>query len=169
MYNIIKFDSGGFNMKKIKSFALIALCLIMALSFGGCAKKDPVTSQVFGDTMTQNGYTVKDIKEQYSDLEFITEAYLAVDETESYQIEFYVLSDKDRAVKMFDGNKQNLEENKDSTHLSTSVSAGNHGKYTLTTDSEYVLISRIDNTMVFAKTAVDYKDAVNTMVETLGY
>lgn len=156
-------------MKKIKSFALIALCLIMAFSFGGCAKKDPVTSQVFDDTMTQSGYTIKDIKEQYSDLDFITEAYLAVDETESYQIEFYVLSDKDRAVKMFEGNKQNFEENKDASHLSTSVSAGNHGKYTLTADGEYVLISRIDNTLIFAKTSADYKDAVNTAVEALGY
>lgn len=156
-------------MKKIKSFALITLCLVMVLSFVGCAKKDPITSQVFNDTMTQSGYTINDIQEQYDDLGFVTEAYIAVDETASYQIEFYVLSDKERAVKMFDGNKQNLEENKASSHISTSVSAGNHSKYTLTADSEYVLISRIDNTVIYAKTALDYKDAVNTAVEALGY
>lgn len=156
-------------MKKIKSFALIALCLVMALSFVGCSKKDPVTSQVFNDTMTQGGYTINDVQEQYDDLGFVTEAYIAVDETKSYQIEFYVLSDNERAVKMFEGNKQNLEENKDSSHISTSVSAGNHGKYTLTADGEYVLISRIDNTVIFAKNSDEYKDAVNTAVEALGY
>lgn len=156
-------------MKKLKTSALIFLCLLTAFSFGGCAKKEPITSQMFSDTMTQNGYTIVDIKEQYSDIEFITEAYLAVDESESYQIEFYVLTDNDRAENMFEGNKQEYEQNKGSSYTGNSYNVGNHSKYTLTADGMYVLISRIDNTMIFVKSAADYKDAVNDAVDVLGY
>ena len=156
-------------MKKVKSAALIALCLMLVFSFGGCAKKEAVTSQVFGDTMTQNGYTIIDIKEHYNDVEFITEAYLAVDETESYKIEFYVLSDNDSAANMFEGNKQDYEENRGPSYVGNSYDIGNHSKYTLTADGTYVLISRIDNTLIFIKTSADYKDAVNTAVDALGY
>lgn len=156
-------------MKKIKSAAVIILCLLISLSFVGCAKKEPVTSQVFGDAMTQNGYTVKDIREQYSDAEFITEAYLAVDKTQSYQIEFYVVSDSDRAAKMFEGNKLDYEQNKGSAYVGNSYDVGNHSKYTLTADGMYVLISRIENTLIFVKTSADYKDSVNEDVEALGY
>lgn len=156
-------------MKKIKSIASITLCLVLVFSFSGCSKKVPVTSQEFGDVMTQIGYTVKDIKEQYSDVAFITEAYLAVDKTQSYQIEFYVTSDSGKAENLFEENKQNYEQNKSSAYVRNSYDVGNHSKYTLTTDGMYILISRIDNTLIFVKTFADYKDAVDTAADTLGY
>lgn len=156
-------------MKTKKLFLLPALFASVMLLFTGCGNKTAATNETFQNTLTEMGYQVQDIKEQYSQYEHITSAYLAVDDTNSYQIEFYETVDEESAKGMFNTNKSNFEESDSIAKVNTSVSAGNHSKYILMANGEYVVISRIANTMIFAHTSEEYKDEVSEVLDSLGY
>lgn len=156
-------------MKKLCKVIVFPLCLLLILSFAGCSSKTPVTLDTFKTAMADKGYEIVDIGEQYADDEKIKSAHLALDATESYQIEFYELVDENYAKALLNGNKNKFEENKSSVHASSSVNASNHSKYTLSGGGEFVIISQVSNTVIFVHASSDYKDEVKAVLEELGY
>ena len=157
-------------MKKSKVLIVFAICVAIALMFTGCGDKTAITSDTFKNIMIDMGYQIGDISNQYEDADHVLEVYVAVDSTESYQIEFYKFADETAAKTVFNGNKEQFEElYGENGGVRTSVSVGNHGEFRLLIDGEYILMSQITDTLVFSKTTSDYKDAVNEAVDTLGY
>lgn len=156
-------------MKKVKSLLSVLLCISIAIVFTGCTNKTAITADSFITSMTNLGYSVGDAAEQYSEYEHITSAHIAIDSTESYQIEFYEAINDEFANAMYSTNKQDFEtENKDSS-VRTSVEIGNHCKYTNVHDGKYIIISRIANTIMFAVVDAQYKTAVDEVFKALGY
>lgn len=101
--------------------------------------------------------------------DYITQVYLAIDDSYKYQIEFYELSDADYASSFYNNNKSIFEESKSSSAVETSVSSGNNSKYTLVTNGKYKVVSRIDNTVIYVNVDDEYKAEVKDLLEELGY
>lgn len=121
-----------------------ALCFVMLFMVTGCGNKTAITSSDFKTKMEAKGYTVQDATSQFSGYDYVTQVYIALSSDSAYQIELYELSDNDNASSFFNNNKTNFESSKSSSAAETSVSAGNNAKYTLTTNGQFKVVSRID-------------------------
>ena len=72
-------------------------------------------------------------------------------------------------MSFFNLNKDVFEKIKGNTAAETSVNLKNYSVYTLSTDSKYRVLSRIDNTVVYINVDKQYKDEVKGILEELGY
>ena len=142
-------------MKKI-----IIICLLLFTL--GCAKKS-ISVDKFKDIMRDNGYYVISIKDQFSNYDYIKEAYLA--RNDSINVEFYIMIDEENTQAFYLYNKEVIEayKTKYDTYKETDT------RYTLLTDEAYMLISYIDNTCVYVSTDIKNKDKVNNIIKKLGY
>ncbi len=155
-------------MKKLISTLLTTALLSVTLA--GCSAKEPLTSASFEEQMTEAGYIIADCTEQYAEVDYIEQCYVALsDEDASYQIEWYEISDSDTAVQFFNTQKTIFEESAGNASATTSLNGTNSNKYTLSTDGTYKLLSRIDNTVIYVDCDSEYKDSVQEALKALGY
>lgn len=156
-------------MKKIKSLFIGIFAIAAVLLLTGCTNKTAISEADFKSKMEEKNFVVQDATYQFENYEYVKKALLAQKEDYSYQIEFYILDTITNAESFFETNKDIFEESKSNGSTETSVSLGNNDKYTLSTDGQYKLISRIDNTMIYLNVAEDNREEVKELVEELGY
>lgn len=156
-------------MKKIfKRLTVFSILLMMVFMITGCNKK-PITAEEFKTKMKDKKYDVVDITEQYSSSTEFTKVYVAVAENRIFQVEFYQFDSTDSASKAYSTTKDEVESIKGSSSANTSVELGNYSKYTLSTNGNYTIISRVEDTMIYVNVDSTYKSKVKDIVEELGY
>lgn len=156
-------------MIKIKSLFIGVFAIAAVLLLTGCTNKTAISETDFKSKMEEKNFVVQDATYQFENYEYVKKALLAQKEDYSYQIEFYILDTITNAESFFETNKDIFEESKSNGSTETSVSLGNNDKYTLSTDGQYKLISRIDNTMIYLNVAEENREEVKELVEELGY
>ena len=145
------------------------LLLTLALCLTGCFSKTAVSSSEFTTKMSELGYTVVDISDQYTSTDYVNHVMVAQNTFSNYQIEYFELSTSDYATQAYLTNISTMENSKGSMSSSTSFTGSNYQKQTQTSNGEYWVVSRVDNTFVFAHTSDTNKDAVNNALDALGY
>ena len=144
--------------------------VIIGITFVNLNKeKTSITASSFYTTMSQKGYSVQDASSQFSDYNYVKQAYIAASKDLSYQIEFYELLDDSYATSFYNNNKSIFESSKGNASAETSVGLKNYSKYTLSSNGEYMVVSRIDNTVIYVKVDDSYKDTVKAILDELGY
>lgn len=156
-------------MKKIKSILSIVLCLLVVFLVTGCENKKAIGADDFKSIAEENNLTVSSILDQYKDEDKIASADFAVSEDDSWGFAFYVFDDVNGAVTMYNNNKAKFEENKEGIYSHSEVTLNNYATYSLTSNGEYMYLSRIDNTLVYARVSESYKDEVTEITQQLGY
>lgn len=58
---------------------------------------------------------------------------------------------------------------KSNSSAQTNISGKNYSKYTLSSGEKYMVVSRINNTVVYLDVNSNYKDEVKTILSELGY
>ena len=147
---------------------LILLLLLILVIITGCSKKTPLNSIDFVDLIEQNEYKTTNVKDQFSDYSQIQNAFIAQNKEMTYQIEYYELDTIDNAKSFYNGNKDRFKK-MEKVKVYKNIDLDNYEKYVQNTDSVFSLIARIDNTIVYANTKIEYKDEVQDIVEKLGY
>lgn len=161
--------------KHIKSLVSILIISIMILAFTGCGSmnKTAINTDTFISTADSKEYEVVDILEQYNEIEAIKNATVAFKSEDGenilYQIEFYELDAADSAMLMFNENKDLFESKTSTAVMETTVNLGNFSKYSVISNGKYMVVSRIDNTLVFVDVDKEYKDTINEFLEAIGY
>jgi len=164
-------------MKKFRLFAAILLAAL-ALSLCGCSNsgsgndidKKVLTPDEFMDIMVAEGYNIYDISSQLTIYEDIETVYVATTGDELYQIEFYKLCDEEAADALFVGNQVMFEEYKSgAAYTDYDLSLANFAIYKLTVNGRYMVISRVENTMVYVDAPVEFKDDIDAALKALGY
>ncbi|MBE6752779.1 MAG: hypothetical protein E7559_00245 [Ruminococcaceae bacterium] len=156
-------------MKKICCVILSVLLVCSLFCLSGCKEKVSVDAAAFTSAMEELGYTVKSESYQFQGATKEIKVYLAYDNDGNDLIEFYVLDSAETAVALFNDNKAFFESSVSGASSKSSVSAANYNTFRLTADGEFKVLSRIDNTMVFVSVPTEYKDAVNTALDKIGY
>jgi len=151
-------------MKKI----LMLVGLIVFLT--ACSsKKEAIDEDQFIRIMNDEGFSIKNVESQFEQYGYFEEAYLAIDSNNNYQIEFYELEEENYALNFYNNNKSKFENEKSSTYVDSNIDLINTNKYTLTTNNEYKVISRIDDTVIYLDVDKKYKKEVNDILKKLGY
>ena len=154
-------------MKK-KGLFLGIIFFAFLLLFTGCSKKKAITSDDFKSKAEKMGYTIVDAHDQYANYNYVKEAYIAYS-NDGYQIEFYVIDDNEYAKGMFDTNKAIIENINGTNKMKTEINMKNYNKYSVTTESTFGYLSRIDNTLVYVNTTKSNKNAVNKFLKKINY
>ena len=58
---------------------------------------------------------------------------------------------------------------KSNSSVQTNINGKNYSKYTLSSDGKYMIVSRINNTVVYLDVDSSYKDEIKTILNELGY
>jgi len=153
-------------MKK-KGLLFSALLFAFLVLFTGCGKKKAINADEFKENAEAEGFTVTDAQSQYASYGYITQAFVA--SKDGYQIEFYVLTDKDYAKSLFETNKAIIENASGNNKMKTEVNLNNYNKYTITTSTKYGYLSRIDNTLIYVNTTKENKDKVSSFIKKIKY
>ena len=147
--------------------------LLIALMIGLFAllgkTKNPITAEEFKNIMEQKEYITGDATAQYDEYGYVNKVYIAATKDRSYQIEFYVLEDIEYAKSFYNTNKKIFEEAKVSVSAESNVNLKNSSKYTLSSNGEYKVVSRIDNTVIYVDTEDKNRDIVKDILKELGY
>ena len=153
-------------MKK-RGILLAVVCLLVLFVTTGCMNKKAITTSEFKSTMESKGFTTIDVLEQFSEYKYVKEATVA--KNDDFQIEFYVLSDTERADYMFNTNKKIFQNSKGSSTFETKSKIGNYETYSLTSSGYYMYISRVNNTVIYLNVNESKKDTVIKIIKDLGY
>ena len=102
------------------------------------------------------------------DITKIVDAIVAQNE-DGFQVEFYVLANENDAQSMYNTNRQTFENSKGNVSGELSTSLGNYASYSLTSGGYYMYISRVDNTLFYAKVESTHQEDVKEIIESLGY
>ena len=152
-----------------KKLLLLFICMLTLLFVTGCDfTKKAITTDQFKKIAESKGLYAVDVKEQFKDFSFIKEATVAASQ-EGWQIEFYVLSDKDQAKSMYNKNLKTFQDYKGNGSKELKTEIGNYNKYTLETKDYYRLLTRVDSTFLYVEVPVVVKDKVNDVIDELGY
>ena len=153
-------------MKK-RGILLVVVCLLVLFVTTGCMNKKAITTSEFKNKMEGKGFTIVDVLEQFSEYQYVKEATVA--KNDDFQLEFYVLSDTERANYMFNTNKEIFQNSKGSSSFETKNKVGNYENYSLTSAGYYMYVSRVNNTLIYLKVNESKKDEVIEIIKDLGY
>lgn len=151
----------------ITSVAIIAIILGLIAFISLNKEKNSITTSSFYNNMSQKGYYVEDASYQYADYDYVKQIYVAANE--DYQIEFYELIDDSYAMRFYNNNKTIFEESQGNGSAETSVGLKNYSKYTLSSNGRYMVVSRIDNTVIYVDADDQYRDDIKNVLKELGY
>ena len=127
-------------------------------------------ADTFRTFMQQRGYLVLDSTNQMEGYENIVKLYIAISQDYEYTIEFYELADDDYATKFYNTNKYKFQSEKTDSDRETVVSLENGLRYTLLSESQYRVVSRNSNTMVYVDTnSIDNKENIENVLNEMKY
>ncbi|MDR3012767.1 MAG: hypothetical protein LBU70_06115 [Chitinispirillales bacterium] len=145
------------------------LCLTLAsifVFFTAC-NKTPVASADFSAKAAAVGFTVQNMT---GAMEGKTVASLiAVHSHGNFQIEFHEFETRTQAENVFSRNRRGLEGIKASTRTTNSASAGNWGRFAITSGGVYGMVSHIGNTVIYARVPQAHRETVQNFVKEIGY
>ena len=150
-------------MKKKSTFLLLIIMIILT----GCSKNSLTTAD-FKTIAEKKGFMLTDVTNEYKSANFVQEGTVA-ESVDGWQIEFYILDSEENAINMFNINKDDFEKNKSEAFVSKSSHSSNYSKYSLTSDEYYMYIVRIDNTFLYTKVMIEYKESAKKLIQNLGY
>ena len=152
----------------------LAFCALAVLMIALIPERDTITAEEFTAHMEEWNLTAHDYMHNLSD-EFIDtpigsiETYLRV-ETPGLIVEFIVFSTDARARSAYAQTVQSIEHLRAggaSSH--TQMGFSNFNRFTQTGSGQYVVVSRIGNTLVYAHTLTEHRANLNRMLRELGY
>jgi len=156
-------------MKKTTiAISAILVCVILLASCGG--PKTAISAEEFKEKAEQAGLTVMDttIIDLTEDGWFDIESS-CIAKGNNYRIEFSVFSTEQQAAAFYNEYKIYIESMKGSSSSYSDVNLSNYNKYTQTSAGIYSVVSRIDNTVVYASASADYKLEINDFLKDIGY
>ena len=147
-------------LKKIVKVLLIVFIIC------GCSTKYALSPSEFKTQMKYNKYIIEDITDNYQ-YEGLFKAYKA--SNKKYDIKYYKLKTIEQAISFYESSQVNLDINKISNKKETNISTKHYSKYTLTTSDSYLVLSRIDDTVIYTSIDKNYKAQVKKIIKKIGY
>jgi len=154
-------------MKTKRMIGIGLIVLLIAAVFAGCSfTRTPLTAQQFQSKTEQMGYAIVDATDQFE--EGAAEVVLLALK-EDHQIEFFVFPSSDAAVQNYNQNVETVKQESASLSVHKEVDMSNYNYYIRTTNDRYYVVSRIDNTMLYAAVSEEATDAAKETILALGY
>ena len=152
-------------MKKYSLFILIFFCLIVT----GCTSKETKETKTLNDfeeICNNNEFTVNDNMLNYTDSE-IKGAKIAKIDNE--YIEMVIYDTAESAKKVQDKHIDSFMKIRNTMVTVDKKEGKNFYEFKMVSNGYYWVSTRIDNTLIFTKAPIDYKEKMDTIITGLGY
>ena len=152
-------------MKNRNIFLGIALVLVM-LFVTGCAFYNLLDATEFKNHFSALGYTISDTETA----DYEADKYLvASKEDVPYKIEYYEFDTDINAKKVYEKYKKNIANYITSNSENKETTGAIMGKIVAVSEKEYIIISRVKNTLIFINGTNEYADEINKILDEIEY
>lgn len=144
----------------------IAVCTIMLmLGLTGCGERVAMTADAFVQAVGELGYTA-----EKTDSVDGTETYVLANDEET-SLSFVVSAGEKEALvyELFDNTVSSFEEAHTTVTMSLSASASNWEYYHATGGEEFLILCRVDNTLLCSVSTPEHAKELKGLFEELGY
>ncbi len=150
-----------------KSILLGVILLVAVFLTTGCIFYNVLDKDDFKDHFTALGYTVTDTEVPKYDT---GKTYLvATKEDVPYKVEYYEFDTEVNAKKVYEKYKKAIVEYITSDSKDQEVKGAVFSKTTSNSEKEYIVISRVKNTLIFIASTQDYKTEINNFLDEIKY
>ena len=152
----------------MKKVLIILFSFLVIITLSGCSKKN-INMDKFTEIMKKNGYSVSNITDKYKGISQLKEAATSINESDKWQIDFYVLDSNESALKIYNNNVDTfkfLKNDKDKEIVKTDK---NYSKYILITNNSYGVIAINNNTIIYISANSKAKDKIDKLLREIGY
>jgi len=153
----------------IRLAALLAIPILIALAIQiGVGPRTPISADEFTFRMKEVGFFAVDVTDQFPP-EYQMETVREV-RTTHFVIQFIALSTEAQARGTYQTNRNMLErESRGAWSSHSEISLSNFSRFAITFDGIYTVISRIEDTFVFAQTSSANRAELDDLLRILGY
>jgi len=152
---------------KNKSVILgILIIVVVSLMTTGCGFYNLLETQEFKDHFGALGYTTTDSEEgKYESKTYV----VATKEDMPFKIEYYEFENDVEAKKVYKKFKDSIVDyiTTDSKNLETTGAV--FSKTVAESENEYIVMSRVKNTLIFIAGTVEIKEEIDTLLEDIKY
>ena len=153
-------------MKKISVYLLIIICLFIT-GCGSDKKKNAITLDEFESAAELEGFNVIDNMDGYVNVSYILESKVA--KYDDIEIEMIKYSDSDYASQVQEQQVQSFNMLKSTGAFVEKEKGSNYYKYALISNNRYMISTRVDDTLIFAKVMLEERENIDKVINELGY
>ena len=150
--------------KKIFLYIFL-LCLFLTGCKGNI--KEVGTLETFNNTFSNIGFSVSDNSETYTEDKYLGAMIAKNDEDVTVQMVIY--KNTDDAIKIQEEHIEMFQLLKSTSNIINKDKGKNYYSYTMISNNQYMISTRIDNTLVFCKVPLEYKDTIENAINKMGY
>ncbi len=141
---------------------IIAVCIITV----GCGFYNLLKAKDFQEYFGALGYTISDKETP----KYETDTYLvATKEDMPFKIEYYEFKDETEAKKVYKKYKESIVDYITTDSKNKETTGAVLSKMVAVSDNEYIIISRVKNTLIFIAGTKDYQSQIDSLLEEIKY
>ena len=164
-------------MKKLKVIVPIVISIIIVIGIftavyfisGQYYISNSLSSEGFIKEMKKRDFKTTNTIKKHSKEKDIVKAYKATEKDNKYELEFLEFSSTKTATSYFNKEREDLTTKRDEDSVFNYFVIDNKERYTLNEKDHYILIERINNTIVKFNVESKYSEEIITLLEELGY
>ena len=149
-------------IKKNKSFYTILLIILLLFTLTGCGQGPALSAEEFKTISELEKYNISDVSSD--EIYNSQEAYFAIDRKGNFQVEFYVFANEEDAKNIFNKIKETLD-----SDIYEIKKTWFSDRWLAKSNWSYVVISKIDNTLVYSSSSSIYEQEINNLLSALEY
>lgn len=149
-----------------KSVLLGVLIVLVTCLTTGCIFYNYVDPTEFKEQFSARGYTVEKIDKADYEADYISKA---TKEDVSYEVLYYEFATDADAKKAYKSYKDSLPNLITTDSKDTETTGNVVSKYICKSDNEYIVISRVKNSLIFVNTTLDYQNEIDEILEDIEY
>ena len=150
-----------------KSIILGIIILLSVILTTGCVFYNVLNSEDFKNHFTALGYTISDSETPKYDT---GKTYLVASKTDvPYKIEYYEFDTEVNAKKVYEKYKKDIVSYITSDSKNHETTGAVFSKTDVNSEKEYLIISRVKNTLIFIAGTQDYKNEIDNFLKEIKY
>jgi len=151
---------------KNKSVILGLLIIITVCLLTGCGFKSAMNGEKFKNHLGAVGYTITDTEAA----KYESDSYLVASKADvTYKVEYYEFNEEVEAKKVYKKYKDSIVDYITTDSKNTETTGINFAKTIAVSEEEYIVISRVKNTIIFIAGTNDYANEIDKLLEDIKY
>ncbi len=144
----------------------IVIIVIVCIITTGCVFYNVVDKEEFNKHFTALGYSISDTEEA----KYEADTYLvATKEDVPYKVEYYEFENEVEAKKVYEKYKDSIVDYITANTENQETKGAVFAKIVAESTDDYIVISRVKNTLIFIDGTHDYKDSIDDILKDIKY
>lgn len=137
-------------------------------------RKESISTQQVKDYLNTKGFAIEDANSYLDDDSILKEALkngiiTQNNNSNDFRINFFEINDENHAMYSYYDEILRIEKDNNGEFVENYESGDNYLRYTALTNGYYIVMSKVDNTVLFGKIKSSEKETLDSMLEELKY